>query len=446
MHVPFCYFPDRWGGTEVYVNSLALELTHLGVESVIAAPARQETCYMHDGLTVYRFAIGSGSPLQAYGEADRIAATHFSEVFHRERPDIVHLHAFTSAVSVLLVDVARSGGAKVVFTYHTPTVSCMRGTLMQWGEQQCDGLMQCRRCAACKLQKHDLSMPISKLLAYVPGTIGQFLTKIHPPSGPLIALAMTSLVAERQKATRQLLNSVDHVVAVCEWAYCLLCTNGLPTLKLSLCRQGLPFPRETNEAQVPLTWTSKRELRVAFLGRLEHDKGPDVLALALSQLRDLPIRIDIYGLSETALPSPYVASLARAAADDPRLTLKQAVKPQSVVTLLREYDLLAVPSRGLETGPLTVLESFAAGIPVLGSRLGGIAELVRDGVDGVLVPPGDPAAWATALRRLAKEPGLLSRLRAGIRPPRAMKAVAEDMLEIYSRLSGDFENARNAVA
>jgi glycosyltransferase involved in cell wall biosynthesis len=103
--------------------------------------------------------------------------------------------------------------------------------------------------------------------------------------------------------------------------------------------------------------------------------------------------------------------------------------------LLRKYDLLAVPSTGLETGPLAVLEAFAAGVPVLGSRLGGIPELVRDGIDGVLVSPDDPTAWATALRQLATEPGLLSRLRAGIRPPRTMKNVAEDMLEIYSRVS-----------
>ena len=183
------------------------------------------------------------------------------------------------------------------------------------------------------------------------------------------------------------------------------------------------------------TWDAKRELRVAFLGRLEHDKGPDVLALALSQLRDLPISIDVYGLSQTSSPSPYAAALVRMAGKDPRFALKQAVAPQTVVKLLREYDLLAVPSRWLETGPLTVLEAFAAGIPVLGSRLGGIAELVSDGIDGVLVPPDDPTAWATALRQLAKKPGLLSKLRAGVRPPRTMKSVAKDMLEIYLRVS-----------
>ncbi|MDP9171223.1 MAG: glycosyltransferase, partial [Acidobacteriota bacterium] len=98
----------------------------------------------------------------------------------------------------------------------------------------------------------------------------------------------------------------------------------------------------------------------------------------------------------------------------------------------REYDLLAVPSQWLETGPLVVLEAFAAGTPVLGSDLGGIAELVRDGVDGVLVKPaGSVAAWAQAMRRLCGQPELLIRLRAGIRPPRHTREVALEMMPVY---------------
>ena len=133
----------------------------------------------------------------------------------------------------------------MVFTYHTPTVSCIRGTLMQWGEVPCDGVMRRRGCAACKLQKHGLPIPASNLLAYVPGVIGRLLTKASAPGGPFIVLRMTSLVEERQEATRRLFNNVDHVVAVCEWAYRLLRANGVPARKLSLSRQGLPFAWKT---------------------------------------------------------------------------------------------------------------------------------------------------------------------------------------------------------
>src|SRR5207249_11023510 len=61
------------------------------------------------------------------------------------------------------------------------------------------------------------------------------------------------------------------------------------------------------------------------------------------------------------------------------------------------FDTLAVPSVWFETGPLVVLEAFAAGIPVVGSNIGGISELVTDGASGMLVEAANVNAWAKAL-------------------------------------------------
>jgi glycosyltransferase involved in cell wall biosynthesis len=98
------------------------------------------------------------------------------------------------------------------------------------------------------------------------------------------------------------------------------------------------------------------------------------------------------------------------------------------------YDLIAVPSRWLESGPLVVLEAFAAGVPVLGACLGGVAELVRDGVDGVLVAPDDAPAWAAAIESLAADRPRIVALRQGIAAPRTMDAAASDMAALYDRM------------
>ena len=87
-----------------------------------------------------------------------------------------------------------------------------------------------------------------------------------------------------------------------------------------------------------------------------------------------------------------------------------AVAPERVIGIMADYDLIAIPSRCLETGPLVALEAFAAGVPVLGANLGGIAELVRDGVDGILVAPDDPSAWAAAIARLSVNPHIVREL------------------------------------
>jgi glycosyltransferase involved in cell wall biosynthesis len=102
---------------------------------------------------------------------------------------------------------------------------------------------------------------------------------------------------------------------------------------------------------------------------------------------------------------------------------------------LQEYDLLAVPSQLLETGPIVVLEAFAAGIPVAGSNLGGIAELVEHGVNGLLVDPASPESWAEALRRLSQDRDLLATLRSGIRPPRTMRDAAAELMAVYRQVS-----------
>ena len=82
-----------------------------------------------------------------------------------------------------------------------------------------------------------------------------------------------------------------------------------------------------------------------------------------------------------------------------------------------------------------MLEAFAAGIPIVGSNLGGIAELVEDEKNGLLVEPASIEAWVTAFNRLLTEPGLLSRLRLGIPKVRTMDQVAVEMLALYRRLA-----------
>jgi glycosyltransferase involved in cell wall biosynthesis len=91
----------------------------------------------------------------------------------------------------------------------------------------------------------------------------------------------------------------------------------------------------------------------------------------------------------------------------------------------------------METGPLVVLEAFEAGVPVLGSALGGIAERVRDGVDGRLVGAWwSPKAWASELSALADDRAMLGRLRAGVRQPRDMGTVADELAALYGRVLG----------
>jgi glycosyltransferase involved in cell wall biosynthesis len=417
----------------VYVRALAQRLGARGYPSAVAAPGVAPAAYLDGGLPVYRFPSDARPRLElAYGVADEIAAQGFKTIAAQARPDIVHLHARTAAVSERLVDVAHAAGARVVFTYHTPTASCARGTMMLFGEIPCDGIIETRRCMACALAASGIPKPLARAVAAVPDTLHAQAAALTGQSRALSALRIPSLIASGRRRFLDFIGKVDHVVAVSQWVSDMLKRNAVPAAKITLSRQGVGAA-----AQVPRPTVLPKQagpLKIAYFGRMDHTKGPDLLARALKMIPKTLVQVDIFAIRQAAGPDQAYDWLAAQAQQDPRLTLRPAIAPDAVTRTMADYDLIAVPSRWLETGPLVALEAFAAGVPVLGANLGGIAELVRDGVDGILVAPDDAAAWAATISRLADDRYVIDALRARVAPPRTMDAAAYDMAALYARI------------
>jgi len=174
-------------------------------------------------------------------------------------------------------------------------------------------------------------------------------------------------------------------------------------------------------------------LKVAFLGRLNPAKGVHILVEAMRLRPQIRMTLDIVGIIQDDLA--YVDQLRNNIRNDSRIHLREPLLNDEIACWLRNYDALAVPSQGMETGPLVVYDAFLAGIPVIGSRRGGISELVTHYRDGLLVEPADPQAWAQTLELLSIDSQLRDRLRSGVRPPRSMSAVASEMLDLYTEVA-----------
>ncbi len=101
-------------------------------------------------------------------------------------------------------------------------------------------------------------------------------------------------------------------------------------------------------------------------------------------------------------------------------------------SVLTRVDVVCCPSRVLEGGPTVALEAHAAGVPVIGSDIPALSELVRDRVNGRLYPAGDARALADLLMELAAEPSLVDRWRAGLTTVRTMDDVTRDYLALYA--------------
>ncbi len=134
LHIVYSYPPDPPGGTEVYVHELCRRLRERGVTSVVVAPGRDDETHLVDGVRVRRFAYGGHAAIEdIYGMGDPRAADAFEKILAEESPDLVHQHALTPACSVEMAERAKTSGRPLVFTYHTPTVSCVRGDLAAMG-------------------------------------------------------------------------------------------------------------------------------------------------------------------------------------------------------------------------------------------------------------------------------------------------------------------------
>jgi glycosyltransferase involved in cell wall biosynthesis len=149
-----------------------------------------------------------------------------------------------------------------------------------------------------------------------------------------------------------------------------------------------------------------------FVGVLEAYKNVDGLADAWRRVaRNLPdARLRIVGKgTRTDVVERLVAELPEQVSWDRELATP------AVAAALDEASLLVLPSRSEGLGRV-VIEALCRARPVVGSRVGGIPDLIEDGRNGLLVEPGDTAALADALERVLTDRGLLERLAAEARP------------------------------
>lgn len=286
-------------------------------------------------------------------------------------------------------------------------------------------------CSACHL--HSLNTP--RPLAWASAALSPMMQTC---SGALPAqarwqfpLRSRPLTAHRHAQVRQWFAGMDRIIALCGWTEHLLQLNGVPGFKVRKVRHGLTQIPASNETMKSVTINTTP--RLIFLGRLDPNKGVHLILDALAQAPDLKLEIDLYTVID-AVPGPYVRRIMERLKHEKRARVCAPVKASEVIAKLKNYDALLVPSQWMETGPLVVLEAFAAGVPVVGSDLGGIAEWVTHERDGLLVAENSASGWTQALKRLVDERELLPKLRAGIRSPRLMREVAEEVLAVYEEL------------
>ena len=170
-------------------------------------------------------------------------------------------------------------------------------------------------------------------------------------------------------------------------------------------------------------------LRILFVGQAVERKGLSVLLRAFEALRDhVPATLTLVGAS--------AEEVAHMTLDDRCIRALGKVSEERKLAEFARADVLCAPSLGGESFGMVLTEGLAAGIPVLASDIPGYRDVLRDGVDGQLVPVGDPLALAETLRRLALEPDRRARMSTAARERAerfAWPHVAAEVLDCYEQ-------------
>lgn len=405
LHVVHQYPPEKVGGAELYTQVVSRALARRGHTVTVFyrrdAPGQGTERWEEDGVQVYAAWDGVAGParrfLMTFG--NRFLHKAFREVLEEFRPEVVHIQHLMG-LPVSLVDLIRQRGLPILITLHDYWWVCSNAQLLtNYSQEVCDGPRGYWNCARCVLSRAG-----------------------HPRM--VVALPMlAALIAHRNRLLRRAVDVAGFLIAPTAFVRRWYTLHGFPAGKIALLPHGLEYPTGLPPHRPP-----DGRIRLLYVGGLSWQKGVHTLVEAFSGVSG-DAELWIAG-DESADPT-YVSRLR--SLSGPNVHFLGRLDREEVWSALARVDVVAVPSLWYEAYSFLISEAFAAGRPVLASQLGALADRVRDGVDGLLLPPGDVAAWRAAIQRLIEDPNLLPRLRANVRPPMTMEEHVERLEALYTQ-------------
>ena len=366
-------FLYRRGGAEGYLLDLAALQRGAGHDVDVwgmSHPDNDSPLPLGDTFASYVELEPPPGGVAALGAAARMvwsrsARRGLAAALERFRPDIVHCHNIYHQLSPSVLAATRAAGVPVVMTLHDYKLACPSYQMLDHG-RPCDACVGHSTLPAVRKRCKGGSLAASSLLALESG--------IHRLTGAY--------------------DGVDAFVSPSAFLAGVMARAGLDQERLHVVPHFVlaeGTPRAADAAD-------RGAAGVVFAGRLSHEKGVDTLVEAAAAAPEVAVHI--------AGDGPERPALERLAAQRQvsNVTFHGRLAKAELQRLVATSAATVVPSRWYENQPMTILESYAAAVPAVVTSLGGSPELVRDGVDGLVVPPDDPAALAAAISGLAADP------------------------------------------
>lgn len=393
----FCRFAQREGHELLVFRRLDLagEPDYVRRESVV------------DGIPVvginYRFSDATSMQSLLENRQHRAA---FAEVVDGFKPDVVHVH-HASCLTTEVVEESQARGIPVAFSLHDFWMGCPRGQRIRADLSYCPTI-EPERCIACWRELWPHWFPKERDVTFDSRVFGDY-----------------------QARVRETLELADARIAPSSFARRVFAREGLDPATIDVIEYGMDV-----EAYRGVARTTASRFRVGYLGTVLPSKGVHLLIDAVKRVGAADLSLEIHG---PVLPfhqdRTYGERLAQQVAGwEDQIRFNGAYAPERAPQLLASLDALVVPSIWYETYCMVIREGFLAGVPVIASNFGAMAEAIEDETTGLLFGMGDSVDLARKIERLARDRELRQRLAASEKRVSTVEANGAAHIAVYERI------------
>ncbi|OQX65105.1 MAG: hypothetical protein B5M51_01705 [Anaerolinea sp. 4484_236] len=406
LHLLHQYLPDYVGGTELYTQAIAQGLAKRGHQVGIfyrrSAQGVGVSARTEGAVRVWAAWDGVVTPQRRFWATFRRESSlnsAFERVLDEMRPDLIHLQHLMG-LPVRLLSAIRQRDIPFVVTLHDYWWVCANAQLLtNYSHEICEGPQVYINCARCALARAGHSQ----------------IWLLWPP--------LMILLAGRNLLLRRILYKAELLIVPSNFVRDWYLLHGAPANRITVLPHGIELPVKRSRREV----SGVQPVQFAYIGGLSWQKGVHVVVEAF---RGMQGNAELWIAGDEVANPGYVRQLQ--ADPVPNIHFLGRLTHAQVWDKLAQVDVLLVPSLWYETFSLIVREAFALGVPVIAAAHGALAEAVTDGVDGLLVPPGDVLAWRTAIQRIIRKPGLLTHLKNGITIPLSMERHIDNLEKVYN--------------
>lgn len=442
------FLPTAMGGSEIYAYQLCKELQKRNTVSVLhtSRDLTQKQYTVHkgnfNGLPVTE--IINNNWYNSFEETynNPVVDEIFSSIVEQRRPDVIHIHHL-EFLSANIISLAKERGIPVIVTLHDFWLMCPREIRMKPDLTRCDEVRDevCGRCISDPAKPlSDRSRPslnvlyslakyttprLIDILKTIKAAIPETLIRRAARSEPAHPGDQQKAIRTRNAFIKRTCAGVDLFVSPSRFLKNEYISFGLPAERILYSPHGhVAEGVRTEKRKSPA-------LRFGFVGILAEHKGVHILIEAFNRVQERDVVLNIYGYNDFNLR--YVKRL-KAMNRNAATRFHGKFDRDSLAEVYSNIDVLVMTATCFENAPMTISEALMARTPVITSDLGGMAELILHGENGLLFKVGDPEDLYVKMKMVINDRSLVETLAEGIKLVKTIEKDTSDFEQRYLSL------------